>query len=409
MYTPGERQKIIDATSTKLAEMLCADTSRGEPFRQKVVSMTTDHLNRVLSTESAKNEMKSEIIKGVGVVLQNSDYMSAILFKSIITMTNFTPILQAILKTSYDMTKSFAGTDNMKSEFMNNLKLTLENPMVQKGGSQTGGGRFGFGSKGKGAAPGKGAPGAKGAAPAAGKGAADAKGAAPAAGKGAADAKGAAGAAAAAEAKPGKLSSMMGMAKDLMGKARPMKLSEGPTAPPMPSASELTSGVYLQDLLSGLDFRATEMSKTIFDLVKSAMLKHIENSQKDIANSVASAMQAASSDISQKMSKEAYNIFVYGALNQNIKALNEAISKWITLEKEKARKQSETEVDLSTIASDISVSAIRDNMLQLINTTGQTGGGRSSSKTPSSIRRSKRHPFFRKEKRQLRVTKKSKR
>lgn len=453
-YSAKERQKILEDTSKRLVEIICADTSKGKQFREQVLNMTVENLDRILKSEIAKSELKTGITSGIANVLQNPDYMNPLLFRSILTMGSISPILQNAFKESLALTSGYGGEGTEKDKFIHNLEIVLSGKTkAQRGGSKA------EPAAAAAAAP-AGEPAAateedvekellelgadpkdikdakiiaknkniniskvlaeKGitieklkqaseAAKASGvdaktaevaletstgvskeelkEGAEDAKavGVAPPAGEGAGAG---AGGVPATSGSDGKGSDMGKKASEALSGAmkglRNLTASTGPLA----DASQMTQGVLLEDLLTGLDSRSTEMTQSIFDSVKSAIVKHIDDGGEAIVRSIGNAMQTVSNELSQKLSQEAYTLYVYGILNQNKDILFIAIDAW-------ANKNGS---NFSSISSETSVNYILERMINNEipdeKTSSQVKGGIFGGNSTKKYLRSKKHPLF---------------
>jgi len=414
-YSAKERQKILEDTSKKLVEIICADTSKGKQFREQVLNMTVENLDRILKSEIAKSELKTGITSGIANVLQNPDYMNPLLFRSILTMGSISPIVQNAFKESLALTSGYGGEGTEKEKFIHNLEIVLSGKTkAQRGGSN---------AAAEEPAPTAGEPAAateqdvekellalgadpkdiedakriakdqnininealakkgitieklKQASEAAKASGVDAKTAEAAVTastgvtkeelkEGVEDAKavgvappkepgsGASGAPA-ASGSDGKGSDMGKKASEAIGSAmkglRNLTASTGPLA----DANQMTQGVLLEDLLTGLDSRSTEMTQSIFDSIKSAIVKHIDDGGEAIVRSIGNAMQTVSNELSQKLSQEAYTLYIYGILNQYKDILFIAIDTW-------ANNNSS---NFSNISSETSVDSILERMI----------------------------------------------
>lgn len=453
-YSAKERQQILEDTSRRLVEIICADSSKGEQFRKQVLNMTVENLDRTLKSDEAKNEMKAAIIKGVSVALENSEYMNPLLFRSILTMGSVSPILLDAFRKAYALSQNFGakpGDASIVNIFIDNLSKVLEGD-VNPGTAQRGGKRKQYGGVDDNAAANtdtlrseakkegiseQDQKIAEETAAAAGVDtdaelkknnvskedvkniAAAQKASGVSAGDEIAKAKYAAGVTD-DELKMGLEAKAMNDGKKEVGdtgdgkpapekKSTSQKANEGVAAlgsaagkamdwarslgnniGPLATSEQMTTGVLLEDLLTGLDYRSTEMEKSIFESLKNAIAKHIESAQSEIVNAVANTMQAASNELSQKMSQSTYTLYVYSALKQNISTLTSAIHKW-------AHDNKGQNFQFSSISSEAGVARIIDNMIQSLSNPErkQTGGGQKITPRNPNIKRSKKHPLFR--------------
>jgi len=455
-YSAKERQKILEDTSKRLVEIICADTSKGKQFREQVLNMTVENLDRILKSEIAKSELKTGITSGIANVLQNPDYMNPLLFRSILTMGSISPIVQNAFKESLALTSGYGGEGTEKDKFIHNLEIVLSGKTkAQRGGSNAAAEPAAAGEPAAateqdvekellalGADPkdiedakriakdqniniskvlaekgitieklkqaseaakasGVDAKTAEAAVTAstglskeelkAGVEVANASGVAPPKepGAGAGAGSGASGAPA-ASGSDGKGSDMGKKASDALSGAmkglRNLTASTGPLA----DANQMTQGVLLEDLLTGLDSRSTEMTQSIFDSVKSAIVKHIDDGGEAIVRSIGNAMQTVSNELSQKLSQEAYTLYIYGILNQNKDILFIAIDAWANANKNSS--------NFSSISSETSVNYILERMINNETpdekTSSRVKGGIFGGNSTKKYLRSKKHPLF---------------
>jgi hypothetical protein len=383
-YSAKERQQILEDTSRRLVEIICADSSKGEQFRKQVLNMTVENLDRTLKSDEAKNEMKAAIIKGVSVALENSEYMNPLLFRSILTMGSVSPILLDAFRKAYALSQNFGakpGESSIVGVFIDNLSKVLEGD-VKHGTAQRGGKRKQYGGVDDNAAANTDTL----------------RSEAKKAGIGEqyqqiAEETGAAGYdenAPANKSTSQKTQEGVAVLGTAAGKAMDWARSLGNNIGPFATSEQMTTGVLLEDLLTGLDYRSTEMEKSIFESLKNSIAKHIESAQSEIVNAVANTMQAASNELSQKMSQSTYTLYVYSALKQNISTLTSAIHKWVDDNKGQ-------NFQFSSISSESGVARIIDNMIQSLSNPErkQTGGGQKITPRNPNIKRSKKHPLFR--------------
>lgn len=409
-YSAKERQKILEDTSKRLVEIICSDTSKGKQFREQVLNMTVENLDRILKSEVAKSELKTGITSGVANVLQNPDYMNPLLFRSILTMGSISPIVQNAFKESLALSSGYGGEGTEKDKFIHNLEIVLSGKTkTQKGGSKAepvaateqdvekellelGADPKDIEDAKKIATERKininEALAEKGitieklkkaseAAKAAGVTAKDAElavesstglskeelkegaktanaaGVAPPAEAGASGA-GASGAEAPASTGSGGKGSDIGKkASDAIGGVMKSVRNWTASTGPLADASQMTQGVLLEDLLTGLDYRSNEMTQSIFDSVKSAIVKHVDDGGEAIVRSIGNAMQTVSNELSQKLSQEAYTMYIYGILNQNREILFMAIDTWVN----------NNSSNFNNISSETSVDSILEYMI----------------------------------------------
>jgi hypothetical protein len=173
-------------------------------------------------------------------------------------------------------------------------------------------------------------------------------------------------------------------------------------------ANQMTEGVLLEDLLKGLDYRSNQMTQSIFDSVKSAIVKHVDEGGKEIIKSIGNAMQTVSNELSQKLSQEAYTLYVYGMLNQNKENLYTAIHAWVkwvdqngSKVDQNGSKVDQNSFDFSSISSETSLNYIINHMKNKNQTTASNKEGGSSKvsriyggNSTKKYLRSKKHPLF---------------
>ena len=442
-YSAKERQKILEDTSKKLVEIICTDSSQGEQFRKQVLNMTVENLDRILKSEEAKSGMKDAIVKSISIALQNPDYMNPLLFRSILTMGSVSTILQGAFAEAYKSIGNFGvktGETNIVPAFIDNLVKVFENDVTQ--GGQRGGeaattadlqaaatdaGVSAEDEKAvKDAAAASGVDvdkelkdsGASAEQVKEGADAAKAAGITPDVAKGAAqsatgvsseDLKMAADAKNASDGKKGddkggdekksasqKAREGVAAAGAAVGKAADWMRNLGKDNAPLANADQMTTGVLLEDLLTGLDHRSTEMEKSMFESLRGAIVKHINSAEEEIVKTVSGSMQSVSNELSQKLPQTTYTLYVYSAFKQNMSVLTNAIQKWVEANKS-------PQFQFSTISSASTASTIIDNMINELQNAnemgqtggaGQTGGSKITPRNPN-IKKSKKHPLFR--------------